>query len=94
MTRDEAQGMDDIKAQVKQYVLDNFLMGASQGELLDDDSFMGRHIIDSTGVIELVSFLEETFGITVEAEEMVPDNLDSVDRVGRYIQGKLVRSQS
>lgn len=81
--------MENIKAQVKQFVLDNFLMGASQEELRDDDSFMTRHIIDSTGFIELISFLEEKFGITVEAEEMVPDNLDSLNHVGRYVQGKL-----
>ena len=81
--------MENIKAQVKQYVLDNLLMGASPDQLRDDDSFMAGHIIDSTGVIELISFIEQTFGITVEAEEMVPDNLDSLNRVGRYVQGKL-----
>ena len=86
--------MEDIKARVKQYVLDNFLMGASAGELQDRDSFIGRHIIDSTGIIELISFLEETFGITVEAEEMVPDNLDSLDQVARYIRAKLVASEA
>lgn len=80
--------MEDTKALVKQYVLDNFLMGASPGELGDDDSFITGHIIDSTGVIELISFLEQTFGITVAAEEMVPDNLDSLNRIGRYVQGK------
>jgi acyl carrier protein len=81
--------MDTIKTQVKQYVMDNFLMGAGPEELRDEDSFMGQHVIDSVGVLELISYLEQTFGIKVEDEEMVPDNLDSLEGVGRYLQRKL-----
>ena len=79
--------MDTIKAQVRQYVMDNFLMGA--GELRDDASFMGEHVIDSVGVLELIAYLEQTFGITVEDHEMVPDNLDSLNGVGSYLERKL-----
>jgi acyl carrier protein len=81
--------MDTIKAQVRQYVMDNFLMGASPDELRDEDSFMAQHVIDSVGVLELISFLEQSFGIKVEDEEMVPDNLDSLSGVGRYLERKL-----
>jgi acyl carrier protein len=81
--------MLSFKQQVKQYVLDNFIMGASPEDLGDGDSFMERHIIDSTGIIELVSFLEDAFGIRIAEEEMVPDNLDSLDNIERYLQSKL-----
>ena len=81
--------MQNIKHQVKQYVLDNFIMGASTQELQDDDSFMAGHFIDSTGILELTSFLEQTFGIKVEDEEMVPDNLDSLNGIEQYVQRKL-----
>jgi len=81
--------MQNIKHEVKQYVLDNFIMGASTQELQDDDSFMTGHIIDSTGMLELTSFLEQTFGIKVEAEELVPDNLDSLNCIEQYVQRKL-----
>jgi len=81
--------MDTIKTQVRKYVMDNFLMGAFPEELRDEDSFMGRHVLDSVGVLELISYLEQTFGIKVEDEEMVPDNLDSLNCVARYLQRKL-----
>ena len=81
--------MQNIKHEVKQYVVDNFIMGASTQELQDDDSFMAGHFIDSTGILELISFLEQTFGIKVEDEEMVPDNLDSLNCIERYVQRKL-----
>ena len=81
--------MQNIKHEVKQYVLDNFIMGASTQELQDDDSFMAGHITDSTGILELISFLEQTFGIKVEDEEMVPDNLDSLNGIEQYVQRKL-----
>jgi acyl carrier protein len=79
---------ETLKSQVRQYVMDNFLMGAG-AELGDDDSFMGSHVIDSVGVLELIAFLEQTFGIKVDDDEMLPDNLDSLNGVGRYLQRKL-----
>jgi acyl carrier protein len=77
----------DIKQQVRQFVLDNFMMAAA-AEIPDDASFMDRHIIDSTGFLELISFVEETFGIQVTDEEMVPENLDSLSNIERYVQKK------
>ena len=68
--------------------MDNFLMGAD-AELGEDESFMASHVIDSVGVLELVSFLEQTFGIKVEDEEMLPENLDSLESIGRYLERKL-----
>lgn len=81
--------MQDIKAQVRQYVLDNFIMGAAGRELGDADSFMDRHILDSTGFLELISYLEESFGIRVDDMEMVPENLDSLNNVAAFVGRKL-----
>lgn len=78
-----------VKAQVRQYIAANFMMGANVAELGDDDSFMGQNVIDSAGVLELIAYLEQTYGIKVDEDEMIPDNLDSLNGVGRYLQRKL-----
>lgn len=78
-----------LKARVRQYILENFLMGAEEPGLGDDDSFMGQQVLDSFGVVELVSFIEQTFRIKVEDGDLVPENLDSVNGVVRYLQRKL-----
>jgi acyl carrier protein len=78
-----------IKAQIRQYIAENFLMGANAAELGDGDSFMGQSVIDSAGVLELIAYLEQTYGIKVDEDEMIPDNLDSLNGVGRYLQRKL-----
>lgn len=79
---------ETAKSQVRQYVMENFLMGAG-AELGDDESFMRNQVIDSVGVLELIAFLESRFRIKVEDDEMVPDNLDSLNGVGRYLARKL-----
>jgi acyl carrier protein len=58
--------------------------------LEDDTSFLEEGIIDSTGVLELVGFIEEDFSITVEDEELVPENLDSINNVTTYLERKLI----
>jgi acyl carrier protein len=80
--------MTDIKAQVRTFISDNFIMGTSGTQFADGDSFLQKRIIDSTGFLELVSHLEETFGIKVEDEEMTPDNLDSLDAIDAYVKRK------
>jgi acyl carrier protein len=77
----------DIKKKVKEFIKNNFLLG-NDSKLKDDDSFLEKGIIDSTGVLELVSFIEETFGLKVEDEELIPDNLDSLNKVTDYVQRK------
>ena len=67
----------------------SLLLGDSSKVLNNDDSFLEKGIIDSTGVLELVSFVEETFNFRVEDEELIPDNLDSVNKLEAYIQTKL-----
>ena len=81
--------MQNIKSTVRQYILDNFLMGDGGTALSDDQSFLDHHIIDSTGFIELVTFLESTYRLTIQDEEMIPENLDSLNNIGRFVTGKL-----
>lgn len=81
--------MKDIKAEVRQFIEDNFLMGAKRASYGDADSFMTHHLVDSTGFLELVMFLEETYGLTVEDVEMVPENLDSLNAIEAYVSRKL-----
>lgn len=80
--------MQDIKSQVRLYIFDNFIMSGDSGDLKDGDSFMERHILDSTGFIELITFLEEAFGVRVEDDEMVPENLDSLNNIENFLRKK------
>ena len=79
--------MNDPRAQVKQFVVDNFLFGQGEG-FRDDDSFLEKGVLDSTGVLELVAFLEQTYSIKVDGAEMLPDNLDSIDAICAFVQQK------
>ncbi|RKX27443.1 MAG: acyl carrier protein [Candidatus Zixiibacteriota bacterium] len=64
------------------------MMGTDPNELSDSGSLLDLGIIDSTGVLELVGFLEEKYSIKVEDSDLVPENLDSIDNLTKYIQGK------
>ena len=78
-----------IKKKITTFIINKFLLGDSSSSPSDDESFLERGIIDSTGVLELVNFIEETFSITVEDEELVPDNLDSLNKLTSYIIKKI-----
>lgn len=80
--------MDDIKGTIRKFIQDNFIMGGTGAQFADSDSFLTRRIIDSTGFLELVSYLEETFGFAVADEEMTPENLDSLDNIESYVRRK------
>jgi len=81
--------MADIKGQVRNYISENFVMGSNAAKFADGDSFLDLHIIDSTGFLELITFLEEKFDIQIEDDEMVPENLDSLNNIDAYIGRKL-----
>jgi acyl carrier protein len=81
--------MQDIKGTVREYILQNFLMGDMGVQLKDDQSFLDHHIIDSTGFIELVSFLESSWTIQIQDEEMIPENLDSLNAIERFVRSKI-----
>jgi len=80
--------MSETKTQIKEFIIENFLFGSANG-LKDDTSFLEEGTIDSTGVLELVTFLEETFEIQVEDEELIPENLDSINNVTAYLERKV-----
>ncbi len=80
--------MSDSKDKIKAFIVDNFLFGNEDG-LKDETSFLEEGIIDSTGVLELVTFLEEEFSISVDDEELIPQNLDSINNVTAYVQRKI-----
>jgi acyl carrier protein len=79
--------MSEQKTQIRDFIIENFLFGSANG-LKDDTSFLEEGIIDSTGVLELVTFLEENFAIQVEDEDLIPENLDSIDNVTGYLERK------
>ena len=80
--------MTDLKQQIRAFIVENFLFGDANG-LKDDSSFLDDGIMDSTGVLELVTFLEEGFSITVEDEDLIPENLDSINNVTAYLEKKM-----
>ena len=79
--------------ELRQYVIDNFLFGQGGSELKNDDSFMERGIVDSTGVLELVAFLEEQFQVKVEDEDLIPENLDSINNLLLYLKKTAVAEE-
>jgi len=80
--------MSEIKEKVKAFIVENFLFG-EEGDLKEDTSFLEEGIIDSTGVLEMVDFLEEEFGISIEDEELIPENLDSLKNIAAYLEKKI-----
>ena len=79
---------DTIRDAVKAFVIENFLFGDSTHPLTETDSLIENGIIDSTGVLELVAFIEDRYGITVADADIVPDNLDSLARITAFITSK------
>ena len=79
--------MSDVTHTLRQFIEENFLFGEAS-EFSDDDSFLDLGMIDSTGVLELVTFLERHFQIAIADAELVPENLDSINNLVRFLQGK------
>ncbi|RVJ37945.1 acyl carrier protein [Sinorhizobium medicae] len=77
-----------IKDKVRTFVIENFLFGDTAYELADDASLIENDIIDSTGVLELVAFIEDDFGIAMADADIVPQNLDSLARISVFIEAK------
>jgi acyl carrier protein len=84
------QTLEHLQKELRSFIVSNFLFGEANG-LTDTDSLMEERIVDSTGILELVSFLEEHFGITVEPHELIPENLDCVAALTDFVFRKLDR---
>ena len=73
---------------LRKYILETYLFTTDDSALANDDSFLDKGIIDSTGILELVMYLEEEFGLAVADEELLPDNLDSINNLVTFVERK------
>jgi acyl carrier protein len=80
--------MADIRLEIEKFIEENFIMGRKNMTLDPDKSLIESGIMDSTGVLELVMFLEERFGIQIDDEELVPENLDTINNLVAFMQKK------
>jgi acyl carrier protein len=79
---------NDLKQTIREFIETSFLFREGRHGLAEDESLLGAGLIDSTGILELVSYLEAEFGIAVQDEEIVPENLDSVSQIVAYVEMK------
>ena len=79
---------DGVRTAIREYIRDRFMIGKTLNSLKDSDRLLEKGILDSTGVLELVGFIEENFPFSVEDEELLPENLGSVDNIVRYVERK------
>lgn len=78
----------EIRDKVRNFITDNFMMGMNPENLADGDSLLDKGIVDSTGILELIGFLEENFDIQIDDEELIPENLDSVVNLINFVNRK------
>jgi acyl carrier protein len=85
----------DIKQQIIDFITSNFLFDDAQASINEKESLLETGVIDSTGVLELIAFIEETYGIKIEDEEIIPENLDTILDITYFVEQKLstVRAQ-
>ena len=81
----------EIVKKVKDYIEKNFVYD-QETKLKNDESLLDTGLVDSTGILEVVSFIEETYEISIQDEEMIPDNLDSIDKIASFIMRKKNKS--
>ena len=84
--------MSHIDTVLRQFIKENFLFGQDL-TFADHDSLLELGVVDSTGVLELVTFIEDRYQITIEDEELVPENLDSIENLVKFIEAKSRYSQ-
>ncbi len=80
--------MEEMRGVLRAFILENYLFTDDQEALGDDDSFLDNGILDSMGVLELISLLEDDLSIPVAGDEVVPENLDSINKVLAFIETK------
>lgn len=83
-----------IETAIRRFIADNFLFGGDAAAVADSESLLEAGLVDSTGILELVGFLEETFAIRVADAEIVPDNLDSIAAITGYVRRKTASPKS
>ena len=88
----DGQSAESIKASLRAFLSAPTLPSLSMGDIADDDSFLEKGILDSTGVLEVVGHIEKEYSIRVEADEIIPDNLDSINKLTAFISKKTGRA--
>lgn len=84
--------MTSVEQKLRKIVTETFVVGGDSSELRGDDSFIETGIIDSTGILQLVEFVEQEFSLKVEDDDLIPENLDSIDRLVAFVERKKVLS--
>jgi acyl carrier protein len=82
----------DIAREVREFIADNFLFREDRADVSDSESLLDAGLIDSTGILELVAFLEQNFHIQMADAEIVPENLDSVQAIATYVNRKMAEA--
>src|SRR2546428_792859 len=80
--------MENLKREIRDFVIENYCFNR-KGNFGHEDSFMESGLIDSTGILQLVSFVEEKYSIEVHSDELVPENLDSISRLTQFVSKKI-----
>lgn len=78
----------NVEDKIRAFIVENFVLGSDAAELTTDESLMNRGIVDSTGVLEIVAFLDGEFGFEVADEEILPENLDSIASIAAFVARK------
>jgi acyl carrier protein len=84
--------VEDVAKMIRTYIAQNILFSGNGYPYADDASFLNEGIIDSMNVLELVMFIEQDFQVTVDDEDIVPDNFDSVSKLAGYVRKKTARA--
>ncbi len=84
----------DVKTTLREFIVENFLFGDTSVVFDDDDSLMENGILDSTGILELVAFLEKEYGIRIANEEILPENMDTLNNLHRFLEKKIKLEQA
>jgi len=80
--------VDPLRTQIRDFILENYLFTNDPSAIDLDDSLLDRGIVDSTGMLEIIFFIEEKLGIKVKDDELVPDNLDSVNKIASFVEAR------
>lgn len=87
-TKESYVGDLEKKNELRKFITDNFFFGVDSIQYEDTDSLMAKGIVDSTGILELIAFIEEAYGFAVEDDEIIPENLDSIFSILSFINKK------
>jgi acyl carrier protein len=79
---------DSLRTSIRDFILENYLFTTDANAIALDDSLLGRGIVDSTGMLEIIFFIEEKLGVKVKDEEMIPENLDSVNKIALFVEAR------